>query len=224
MRQGLRALTRAPRIVLLIAGLAAGFGLGAGALATVAQTDDSAQLHACVANNTGVVRLVNADVHCYSNEHAVAWSATGPAGATGATGAQGERGPSDVYVQEQVGVITHLNISNDETIVSFTAPSAGSYVLQSRVQVEQPNAVAPSTPIRCELKVNGVTIGSPITVSIPASLAASDNFATVRNDAASTLNAGDQALLRCFVPGFTTFSRGYLQAQLVGNLHVGGNP
>jgi hypothetical protein len=210
-----------PRVALLVAGLVAGFGLGAGAIATVALTDDGAELHACVANNTGVMRLVDAGVTCYSNEHATAWSATGPAGASGVPG---ERGPSDMYVQEQDGVITHLNISNDETIVSFTAPAAGSYVLQSRVQVEQPAAVVSSIAITCELKVNSTTIGSPITVSIPASLATSDNFATVRNDAATTLNAGDQARLSCFVPGFTTFSRGYLQAQLVGNLHVGGNP
>jgi hypothetical protein len=97
-------------------------------------------------------------------------------------------------------------------------------VLQSCVQVGQPDAVVSSIAITCELKVNSTTIGSPVTVSIPASLATSDNFATVRNDAASTLNAGDQARLSCFVPGFTTFSRRYLQAQLVSNLHVGGKP
>jgi hypothetical protein len=216
-------LTRTPRIALLVAGLVAGFGLGAGALATVAQTGDGAQLHACVANNTGIVRLVNAGANCYSNEHAVAWSATGPAGATGATGAQGERGPSDVYVQEQVGVINHLSYTPQETIVSFTAPTPGSYVLQSRVQVEQ-HGVDMSLEATCELQVNGATIGSPVTVSSPSSLVSSDIIAIVRNDAATTLAAGDQVRVICGVPSFATYSRGYLQAQLVGNLHVGGNP
>jgi hypothetical protein len=223
MRRRVRALAGAPRIVLLIAGLVAGFGLGAGALATVAQTDDGAQLHACVANSTGVVRLVKAGVNCYSNEHAVEWSATGPAGTAGATGAQGERGPSDVYVQEQVGVINHLSYTSQETIVSFTAPTPGSYVLHSRVQVEE-DEVGMSLSATCELQVNGATIGSPVTVSSPSSIVSSDIIAIVRNDAATTLDAGDQVRVICGVPSFATYSRGYLQAQLVGNLHVGGNP
>jgi hypothetical protein len=72
--------------------------------------------------------------------------------------------------------------------------------------------------------VNGATIGSPVTVSTTRSIVSSDIIAIVPNDAATTLNAGDQVRAVCGVPGFADYSRGYLQAQLVGNLHVGGNP
>ena len=153
---------------------------------------------------------------------AVAWSVTGPAGAAGATGAQGERGPSDVYVQEQVGVINHLNGNPQDTIVSFTAPVAGSYVLQSRVQVTQYEIVT-SPGVTCDLKLNGVTLGTPVQCH-PSELVESVNSVEVRNDAASALDAGDQVTLSCYLGGSMTYSGGYLQAQLVGNLHAGSNP
>ena len=223
MRKLRHICAHAPRLALLAAGLVAGFGVGAGVISTVAQSGDTTQLHACVANNTGVVRLVNASAQCYGNEHTVAWSVSGPDGAAGAPGAQGERGPSDVYVQEQVGVIDHGNGTPQETIVSFTPPVAGSYVLQSRVQVTQ-DVITVSPEVTCALMLNGVTVGAPITVSIPASLLESVNSVEVRNDAASALDAGDLVTLHCDVSGGVTYSGGYLQAQLVGNLHDGGNP
>ena len=74
-------------VVFLLIG--AGLGIGMNALAA----DPS--VHACVANNTGAARIVSATTACYSNEHALTWSITGPIGPigpqgpTGATGATG---------------------------------------------------------------------------------------------------------------------------------------
>src|SRR6476619_666779 len=106
-------------IVLLLAGA----GLGAGVTAFAVTSDPS--VHACVANNTGAARIVSASASCYSNEHILTWSvtgpigpigatgaagapgATGPQGATGSTGAtwsQGVAGTSDVYVTGTGGI------------------------------------------------------------------------------------------------------------------------
>jgi hypothetical protein len=70
--------------------LVAGAGIGAGVTAFAVTPDPS--VHACVANNTGAVRIVSANASCYSNEHTLTWSITGPIGPIGPQGIQGPQG------------------------------------------------------------------------------------------------------------------------------------
>ena len=78
-------------VLLLVAGLLAGLGIGGGVAATLAQPTP-ATIRACVANNTGSVRLVAANASCFANEHVVEWAANGTAGPPGPPGPQGPQG------------------------------------------------------------------------------------------------------------------------------------
>jgi hypothetical protein len=126
--------------------------LGVGA--TVLATPADPSVHACVANNTGATRIVSASTHCYSNEHALSWSITGPIGpqgpvgpvgpagpfgppgppgapgATGATGATGASGHSDAYIAREAGGTgtTGLDGAN---FLSLTNVPAGTYVVEA---------------------------------------------------------------------------------------------
>jgi hypothetical protein len=137
-----------------------GAGIGAGVTVFAVTPDPS--VHACVANNTGSARIVGATVSCYSNEHALTWSITGPIGpvgpqgiqgvqgpqglqgATGATGPRGQQGPqgssgaqgpagmSDTYVDRDL--FTELG-SGGAVVASVNVP-AGSYLIVAKTALE----------------------------------------------------------------------------------------
>lgn len=66
--------------------------------AAIAQTTSSATIVACVAENTGLVRIVNSTGACRPNEGATSWSQQGPQGPPGPIGPVGPQG-----VQGDVG-------------------------------------------------------------------------------------------------------------------------
>jgi hypothetical protein len=148
------------RGLLVVVVLAAGIGIGVGVTAFAVSSDPS--VHACVANNTGATRIVSASTNCYSNEHALTWSITGPIGpvgpqgiqgvqgpqglqgATGATGPRGQQGPqgssgsqgpagmSDTYVDRDL--FTELG-SGGAVVASVNVP-AGSYLIVAKTALE----------------------------------------------------------------------------------------
>src|SRR4051812_41692176 len=85
-----RPFTSGTRVMLAVSLIAVGVGLGFGGAALATSPDPS--VHACVANNTGAARIVSAATACYSNEHALTWSITGPVGPIGPQGVQGVQG------------------------------------------------------------------------------------------------------------------------------------
>jgi hypothetical protein len=139
--------------------LAVGLGVGVGVTAFAIPADPS--VHACVANNTGAVRIVSASTHCYSNEHALTWSITGPPGPigpqgphgpagptgpqgvqgpiglTGATGPAGPAGPAGaagvtaVYADD--GASTYVNLNG--TVVASVVVPAGTYLIQGSATI-----------------------------------------------------------------------------------------
>jgi hypothetical protein len=72
--------------------LLSGAGLGLGAAATAA--DDPQSVHACVAERSGAVRIVDEAGQCRTSEVALSWSQVGPPGPQGEPGLPGEQGPS----------------------------------------------------------------------------------------------------------------------------------
>lgn len=54
--------------------------------------DPLEQIHACVANATGHIRIVSRSVDCRDNEVAIAWNVKGPQGPQGIQGAPGSAG------------------------------------------------------------------------------------------------------------------------------------
>jgi hypothetical protein len=50
-------------------------------------------IHACMANGTGVIRIVDVNRNCKKRESAVHWNTVGPAGAPGSQGPIGATGP-----------------------------------------------------------------------------------------------------------------------------------
>jgi hypothetical protein len=67
--------------------------LAAGATVTLGQDSTAAKpLRACVAKQSGAVRLVAADGRCRSGERVVTWNIRGRAGTAGANGTRGVQG------------------------------------------------------------------------------------------------------------------------------------
>lgn len=95
----MRVLTSSARIggvVPTVAMLAAGVGLGTGAIA-LTSVDSSTTYYACVQLSTGGVRMVPTGNSCKSNEYPITWNQVGPQGAVGPAGPvgpQGEVGPA----------------------------------------------------------------------------------------------------------------------------------
>lgn len=58
--------------------------VGGGSLA-LADGGEGSQIHACVANSSGFVRIVGADQACKPSETTLDWAIQGPAGPAGAT-------------------------------------------------------------------------------------------------------------------------------------------
>ena len=227
-------------IVFLIAGLLAGLGLGGGIAATLAQPTPTT-IRACVANNTGSVRLVSSNASCYANEHVVEWSATGgvgpqgppgqpgqpgpagPAGQAGPPGPPGATGPSDVWVASNP---TPVRLpfagvgSGTPTVVNlWTVTTSGGYLVDGDVTIDSElgvgfaDSVAPSN-MRCHLHVNGIEVSG-----------SSDQVVPNHAHMAQQLVAGDVVTLVCSQdisdnspPFFVESST--ITAQLVGALHV----
>jgi hypothetical protein len=146
-------LRRFARLLLVVGLLATGVGIGVGVTAFAIPADTT--VRACVANNTGAVRIVGASAACYSNEHLVTWSITGPPGPigpqgptgpqgatgsqgpTGAAGSPGPAGPqgligpigpsgvSNAFVADGVGV----SVDNPGVAVASKVVPAGNYVM-----------------------------------------------------------------------------------------------
>ena len=84
-------------VVPTVAMLAAGVGLGTGAMALTTGGDSSTTYYACVQLSTGGVRMVPTGNSCKSNEYPITWNQVGPQGAVGPAGPvgpQGEVGPA----------------------------------------------------------------------------------------------------------------------------------
>jgi hypothetical protein len=73
--------------------LAAGAGLGTGAMALTTTGDLSTTYYACVQLSTGGLRMVPSGNSCKSNEYPVHWNEVGPAGSEGPAGPVGPAGP-----------------------------------------------------------------------------------------------------------------------------------
>lgn len=86
---------RTVRIVLRGSAVAAAT-LIAGTTFAVAHGGGAEQIHACVANSTGHVRIVGADEGCKANETPTDWAIQGATGATGAPGPVGPQGPQGI--------------------------------------------------------------------------------------------------------------------------------
>ena len=118
-----RPFTRFSRVgVIAIACLLAGLALGVGLMSTAASPNPPAQIKACVANNTGVTRIVTANTNCYANEHVVTWSAS--AAATG----------SETYFANLPAELDFSYADADQTVLTLNVP-AGSYLIQGDVNV-----------------------------------------------------------------------------------------
>jgi hypothetical protein len=88
-----RGLFLGPRTVaLIVAALIAGLALGIGALSASATTGSSSRINACVAKDSGVMRMVSGKDGCRDGEFAVAWNVQGPQGLQGIQGPQGPAG------------------------------------------------------------------------------------------------------------------------------------
>jgi hypothetical protein len=118
-----RPLTRIPRIgVIALACLLAGLALGVGLMSTAASPSPSAEIKACVANNTGMTRIVAASTNCFANEHVVTWSASAPA-----TG-------SETYFASLPAELDFSYADADQTVLTLNVP-AGSYLIQGDLNV-----------------------------------------------------------------------------------------
>lgn len=200
-------------VACLVAGLAAGAGL----MSTLAQPA-STQLQACVANNTGVMRLVNAGATCYLNEHTVTWNAEGQQGLQGPPGAQGPIGPSNAYVIRQSGPVFGIPsppvppgviLLGGTSVLAFVAPETAPYLLTAQLDVDAEFGG------RCQFEINDAVVGQG--AAIPSSAGA----VTIEIHDALNLNAGDFVNLACgnSILGMTV-TNASLTALRVGQLNV----
>jgi collagen triple helix repeat protein len=140
-------------------------GAGVGAGVTVFAVTSDPSVHACVANNTGSARIVGVNVSCYSNEHALTWSITGPIGpigpqgiqgvqgpqgpqgpqgATGATGQQGQQGPQGASGAQGPAGMSDTYVARDafaalgstSAVVATLNVPAGSYLITAKTALE----------------------------------------------------------------------------------------
>jgi hypothetical protein len=112
------------RIGLAIVMLVAGIGIGAGAMA-VAQGDDTTQIHACVNNTSGNVRILAANAVCRNNESPIDWNIQGPAGPQGEPGPTGEQGPPGAN-GEGISAYAHVVVDRDATGKPYVLDAANS--------------------------------------------------------------------------------------------------
>lgn len=99
------------RIGLTIITLATGVGIGAGAMA-VAHGGDTTQIHACVDNVSGLVRVVGPDDECQTGETPLDWniqSPAGPQGEPGPVGLQGVPGANGDGIVAYAHVVVNLD-------------------------------------------------------------------------------------------------------------------
>lgn len=99
----------------LVAGFVAGaiFVLGGVAVATI--PDGQGVIHGCYKNNSGVVRIIDDSVDtCTSQETAITWSQTGPAGQDGTNGIDGQDG-SDATATDIGDVVIFPRVTSTGT-------------------------------------------------------------------------------------------------------------
>jgi hypothetical protein len=223
--------------LLLVAGLLAGLGIGGGVAATLAQPTP-ATIRACVANNTGAVRLVAANASCFANEHVVEWAANGTAGPPGppgpqgvqgppgAPGAPGPTGPSDSWVVTNPNPVLlafpGTGSGTPTLVVAWIVEQTGSYLVTGVTTLDadilnggMADAVSP-TSMRCHLQVNGIEVTD-----------SSDQYLSNQAHAALALNAGDFVGLVCSQEAILTLPPSFgfsvqpstITATLVGALH-----
>jgi len=183
--------------------------LVAGGIAYATIPDSSGVIHACYKvdpkgnlDNNATLRLIDPSTtkpdtaSCKNNEQALDWNQTGPqgqTGPTGATGATGPTGPSDVYSvdgygQGQKGI---SGIPTNPTDLA-TTPSlpAGSYFVQSEVEIENSSSV--HSEYFCDLVDSSNTYQEARVTADP-----NTNWVTIPVQAVVTLASSDAISLEC---------------------------
>jgi hypothetical protein len=84
-----RASSRVGHVILALAMLVAGIGIGAGAMVGA---QSNTVYYACVNNSSGTIKMISATATCGQNEIRVEWNQQGPQGLPGPQGEQGPQG------------------------------------------------------------------------------------------------------------------------------------
>lgn len=131
---------------MLVALATAGALLVAGGIAYATIPDSGGVIHGCYKTIQGTLRVIDTGQGqtCSSSETALNWSQTGPQGQQGPQGPQGPTGPSDVYSvdgyeQGDKGISPSPTV--EETLATTPTLPAGSYFVQSEVEIRNSQSV-----------------------------------------------------------------------------------
>ncbi len=106
-----------------VIGLSAAMVVGGATTAAVmaAIPDPSGVIHGCYRSNGTLSVIDSATQACGTNETALNWNQTGPAGTTGATGPQGPQGPAGANGSAPVSNIITTVKNASQTVLSITS-------------------------------------------------------------------------------------------------------
>lgn len=112
----LRVSSRLGRVVLAVVMLAAGVGIGTGAM-VVAQNNGTVY-YACVNNGSGTIKMISETGTCQGSDMRIVWNQQGPQGETGDQGPQGV--PGVAGPQGSPGVSGYVRHSQRHEDVTFS--------------------------------------------------------------------------------------------------------
>jgi hypothetical protein len=189
----------------------AGALLVAGGIAYATIPDAGGVIHGCykkTSPNQGTLRVIDTDKAqtCSNSENALNWSQTGPQGPQGPQGIQGQQGiqgpkgdtgptgPSDVYSVDGYGQGVKSIPANPtilENLATTSTLPAGSYFVQSEVEIENSQSVL--SEYFCDL------VDSSNNVYQEARVTADSNtdWVTIPVQAVVTLAGADTISLEC---------------------------
>lgn len=145
-------------------------GLALAAVSTggvaLAHGDDASQVHACVTQKSGNVRVIEPEAPCRDSEAALDWAIegvpgpAGPQGPAGPAGPQGPAGPSGGGAS-YLGTSSDVPVSKDPvptTVVHADVP-AGTYLLTGDGKIYLDASGGSDHLVRCGLKAGDVDLG-----------------------------------------------------------------
>ena len=148
-------------------------GLALAAVSTggvaIAHGGDAGQVHACVTDRSGTVRVIQPDGTCRDSETALDWAIEGVPGPAGPAGPQGPAGPAGPQgpAGTSAGPASYLGTSSDVpvskdpeyTTVVYADVPAGTYLLTGEGKVYFNYSGGSDHLARCGLKAGDVDLG-----------------------------------------------------------------
>lgn len=105
--RGFLGSSRLSRVVLAVVMLAAGAGVGMGAM--VAAQGNGEMYYACVNNSSGTIKMTSSTGTCATNELRIEWNKEGPQGIPGIPGAKGDQGEPGIDGSNGIDGVAGIN-------------------------------------------------------------------------------------------------------------------